>query len=298
MAHHPLSNERLAQLVRALAASDGAKQREGLAGVRLRSTRARVKREGTPGVQAAPAVADRDAKIRAQLGGDIVGRIVPFVISTAERAQDGHTIAVDGWETDDYERAPHVFWAHETSGWRASPSRAAARIGASVVEKTPDALMASCGFYTRDFSNALDGGFSYAIGEISALQGHRASVGFDIVEASLASEEVRRVIPQALDIAVARLDEWSILNFGSDDYAISAGREAGIDVEPIARALERFLDDVAGCTGLARAELARMWGVAADPGRPTIHVGASLPAAAAYDPEAVRAAVRAALTPL
>jgi hypothetical protein len=289
MLRPPLSNERLSALVNEIAASAVAEQRARLAGTRLQVFRLPKKRAST-------LADDEAAKIRAELGGDIVGRLVPFVISTPERAEDDHTIDPMGWDTADYERAPHVFWQHEYSSYRAMPSRAAARIGASTITKTKDALVATCGFFTRDFSQTLDGGFSYAIGEIAARQGHRASVGFDVVEANVAPEEVRKTAPWALDITVARLNEWSLVNFGADSQAITEGRAAGIDVEPIARALERFLDDVSGITGVARAQLATMWAAAADPGRPKTVIMPPPSPSPSLDTESLRAAIREGLS--
>lgn len=257
-----LHREALAAKVRALAGADVTAQRDGLRGISLASARGLSKRDAVP--------ADVEAGLKAKLGGDIIGRIVPFVISTPERASDGHTLDPQGVDFEEYDRAPHVFWQHEYSGWRASPSRGASRIGASVIQKGATEVSAMCGFFSRDFSMCLDEGFSYAIGEIAALQGHRASVGFDIVEASVASEEVRKTVPWALDVSAWRLGEWSLVNFSADTDAISAGRGAGIDTAPIARALERFLDDVAGMSGLARVDLERAWLAAADPSRPRV----------------------------
>lgn len=257
-----LPREQLATKVRELAGVGVDDQKKGLKGVRL----ARVclaKRDAMPSEE-------QQAKIRAQLGGAIVGRLVPFVISTPERASDGHTLDPMGCDSDDFERAPAVFWSHEWSGWRAMPSRAAARIGTSTITKSKDNVTAMFGAYTREFSEALDGGFSYAMGEIAALQGHRASVGFDVVEAAVADEETRTTIPWALDVSVWRLGEWSFVNFGADDDAISAGREAGVDVSLIARGLERFLDDVSAASGMSRARLARAWAEAMEPGRPRV----------------------------
>jgi hypothetical protein len=294
----PLSNERLSKLVADVVAGKGS-----LRGVRLARTVVSKRREaGAAAVDTA--VSDAEAKVRAALGGDIVGRIVPFVISTPDRAEDGHTLDPPGVDQADYERVPHVFWAHEYSGWRASPSRAAVRIATSIVTADAKAVTAQCGFYTRDFSTALDGGFSYAIGELAARQGHRASVGFDIVEAALAPEDVRKTIPWALDISAWRLNEWSLVNFGADANAITEGRADGVDVEPIARALEQFLDDLGAVTGVARDKLAAMWAAAADPGRRQVVAPPSSPAPAvpgvAADADiraAIRDSIAAALTP-
>jgi hypothetical protein len=253
---------------------------EPLMGVSLRSERV----ERLDG-----AVSDEQMEmVKAKLGADLVGRVVPFVISGEGRATDGHTIKAAGWDVAEYERVPHVFWQHDYRGW-GMPNRGGVRVADSVLVKEAGRLSALAAFYPRDFSQALDGGFAWAVGELAALRGHRASVGFDIVEAAVASEDVRKTIPWALDISVARLREWSLVNFGADADAIVEGRAAGVDVAPVARGLERFLDEVAALTQVARADLEHAWAAAMDPGRPRVFDAA--PAPASLD---ISAAVRAA----
>jgi hypothetical protein len=237
---------------------------------------------------------EETAKLKEQLGGDIVGRIVPFVVSTPERASDDHTLDPMGCDDEEYARAPHVFWQHKYRSWDET-SRPNARIGVSVLRKDKGKVTALFAGYTREFSEALDGGFSWALSEIAARQGHRSSVGFDVVEAAVAPEEVRKAAPWALDISRWRVREWSFVNFGADANAITEGRVAGIDVEPIARALERFLDELAGTTGLGRERLADMWAAAADPGRARVVVAPAPAPAPTFDADAFRAELRAAL---
>jgi hypothetical protein len=198
------------------------------------------------------------AKVKERFGEQLVGRIVPFRISTPERCDDGLAVAPKGCNLEEYDRVPMVLWAHMS--W----SRP--RIGDSVVLVRDDAVDALAVFWPRDISDALDGGFSWAIGEIAAFRGHRCSIGFDIVAGELPPEDVRKVIPWALDVTEWRLREWSLVNMGMDDDAIAIGhaKAAGVDTEPVARALEQLLD--AGVIReLVRKELERMHAAAAAP---------------------------------
>ncbi len=178
---------------------------------------------------------DELAKAREALGDKALegARVVPFVISTEKRASDGHTIAAEGWDLEQYRKNPVVLWGHET--W-------APRIGDSAVwvdtgDPGKRVLRAAAVFFPREVSE-----LSHTLGEISALRGHAASVGFRILAANPAEEAVRDKLPWALDIVSARLLEWSLVNVPADPDAIAEARERGIDTQPLARALDRLCD--------------------------------------------------------
>lgn len=247
-----------------------------LVDVAVRSVRGIVRRD------AAAAVDGPIGEATKRFGGDaIAGRFVPFVLSAGERVDDGLKVDPAGWDLEQYDRVPHVMWQHMWWGSRA-------RIADSYVYKEPDQLCAVAAFYSRDFSQALDGGFSWAVGELAGLRGYRASVGFEIVEAALADEATRKVIPWALDVSVARLHEWSIVNLGMDPEGVSAGRAAGLDTQPIANMAAQLLDE-GGMRAAIRAEVEAVLAAARTKPSSTI----SSPAAAA-----VRAVVGEALAPL
>jgi hypothetical protein len=202
-----------------------------LAGLQVRSGRAQAERA------AAITDADRD-RVRAVLGDDAAaGRLVRFVISTEQRASDGHTIAAGGWMLEGYQRNPVVLWQH---------NRSRPRVADSVAWIEGGALRAIAAFVPREVDP-----FAAALGELAALRGHAASVGFDILEAAPASPDIRKETPWALDISRAALLEWSLVNIPADTGAIAEAREHGVDTAPIARELEHILDE-----RMARLEVA------------------------------------------
>lgn len=221
---------------------------------------------------------DAEARAKERFGDELLGRVVPYVFATKGRKDDGLDLACKGCITEEWDRAPMVLWGHNR--WRP-------RIGDGMVtEATDDEVRGLVAFYPREFSAALDGGLSYALGEIAGLRGHRGSIGFDVTAARLPDKKVLEMNPWALDVTEWAMREFSIVNFGMDTNSISAGRAAGIDVEPIAHALERFLDELAVSTGLERKQLEAMWSAAADPGRARV-------VAPVLDAAAIKAAIAA-----
>lgn len=194
-----------------------------LAGLQVRSARASVER--------ASAITDADReRVRAAIGDDAAaGRLVRFVISTEDRASDGHTIAAGGWVLESYARNPVVLWQH---------NRSRPRIADSVTWIEGGALRAVAAFVPKEIDP-----FAAALGELAALRGHSASVGFDILDAVPASPDIRKEVPWALDITRAALLEWSLVNIPADPGAIAEARDAGIDLAPVAAEVERILDE-------------------------------------------------------
>ena len=198
-------------------------------------------------VRAAPTDADKEA-VKAQLGDEAAaGRLVPFVISTERRATDGHVIKASAWALDRYRKNPVVLNGHD----RWSP-----RIADSVVEVVDNKLRAIAAFFPREIS-----ALSWELGEIAATRGHAASVGFRILRAVPAEDEVTQSIPWALDIEAARLDEWSLVTIGADEDAMAEARADGLSTEAIGAALSRILDE-GGLTAVIRAEVERLHKVA------------------------------------
>lgn len=241
-----------------------------LAGGELRSTRVSCERR-------APSDEEVD-RVREVLGEDAAAaRIVPFCISTEYRADDGHVLKMSGADLGRYERNPVVFWSHDYRwGWRT-------RIANSVVSVEGGEMRALCAFLSRELSEALDDGFAWALGELAAARGHAASVGFTILSAMPAPEEVRKNIPWALDILAWELNEWSLVNIGADSHAVAEGRQAGVDVAPLGRGFARMIDELrAG--GVDTAALEEAWAAAVDPGRARVHVPPAIEPSADPDP--------------
>lgn len=221
-----------------------------LAGVQLRTPTAHVERR---------AASDEEvAAVRTALGEDAAsGRLVPFVISTSGRKPDGLDLKMSGAVMSRYAKNPVVLWNH--SYWRS-------RVADSVVTIEGETMRAIAAFLGRELSEALDDGLSYALGELAARRGHAASIGFSILNATPAPDDVRKQIPWALDVHSWELDEWSLVTVPMDEDAYGHAREIGIDVEPIARALARLLDGLEA-EGVERATLERVWAAAANPAR-------------------------------
>jgi hypothetical protein len=222
-------------------------------------------------VRAAPTDADVET-VRATLGDDAAaGRLVPFTISTERRASDGHVILSSAWSLDRYRKNPVVLLGHDRWG---------TRIGDSVVSVVDNRLRAVASFFPREVSP-----LSWELGEISATRGHAASVGFRILRAHPAPEDVLKDTPWALDIDACRLDEWSLVTLGADEDAMTEARHEGLSTSAIAEALSRMLDE-GRFDGALRSAAERAWKAAA-PTAPTV-VTTSTPA---VDLSAIDAAV-------
>lgn len=234
-----LSREQLAHKIGTLAAG----QRD-LGGFALRSsTRVQCVRGDLSG--------EDIAKVKAELGDDAAkSRLVRFVLSTENRASDGHVIFSTAWLLEKYRNSiPVVLFQHD---------RWSLRIGESVVwvDAAAKVLRGICSFHPRELNE-----FSWQLGEIAALRGHAASVGWNTLSAMPAPEDIRKKDPWALDIMSAELREWSLVNIAADPDAIDDARAAGLATDAIARELGRMLDD-AVAAGADRAKLERAWNAA------------------------------------
>lgn len=200
------------------------------------------------------AASDDDmAKVKEQLGEEAAkGRLVPFTISTERRATDGHVIKSTAWQLDRYRKNPVVLMGHDR--WRP-------RIADSVVDVVDNRLRAVAAFFPRDLSP-----LSWELGEIAATRGHAASVGFRILRAMPAPDDVLESIPWALDIDAARLDEWSLVTIGADEDALVEARADGMSTAAIADAIARMLDEAP----LRAAVLERLHRAASGPAPTTV----------------------------
>jgi hypothetical protein len=216
-------------------------------------------RIGVDRVREAKVSDDDVAKVKAQLGdAAAAGRLVPFIISTERRATDGHVIKASAWQLDRYRKNPVVLHGH---------SRWSPRIADSIVELDGNRLRAVAAFFPRELS-----ALSWELGEIAALRGHAASVGFRILRAMPAPDDVTENIPWALDIEACRLDEWSLVTIGADEDAmVEDARSEGLSTEAIAAACARMMDE-GGLAALVRAEVERLYRAALPTPPPVISV--------------------------
>lgn len=253
--------------------------REGkpLEGLRLR---------GVLGERARLEATDEDRRRVAEVLGEEAakGRIVPFVVATERRADDGHVIRAAGWQVERYAKNPVVLWGH---GHPRMP-----RIADSVAWVDGDKLRAVAAFMPKEFHE-----LAWSLGEIAATRGHAASVGWETMAAVPAPDAVRKELPWALDITTASLLEWSLVNVGADEDALAGARASGVDVSPVARALAQAIDEATSRGD--KAALERMWAAVADPARQVVvdqvpPRPAPVAPSPTITPDQVRAAVAAA----
>jgi hypothetical protein len=229
-----------------------------------------------------PSDEDR-ARVVAALGADAgASRLLRFTVSTEKRASDGLALKMSGARLERYQRNPIVLQGH--SWWARHP------IGHSVVwtETSSDGvarMRAVASMLSRELSQALDRGFSWALGELYALRGGAASIGFDVLQAVPAPPDARAIDPWALDVDEWELVEWSLVTIPMDPDAVMEGRAAGLDMEPLVAGFERLLDEL-GAAGFGRAQLEQAWQRAR---------GREPTGAPALSAEDVASAVRAAL---
>ena len=253
-----------------------------LGGFALRSSQAEC-------VRAKPTDDDVE-RIRAALGEDAAGsRILPFIVSTDKRQGDGLALSMGGAKTERYGKNPVVLYNH--SWWRMP-------VGHSVVwtETASDTagsrMRALVAMMSRDLSQSLDRGFSWALGELAAARGHAASIGFDVLLAHPAPPEVRAANPWAMDVDEWELLEWSLVQIPMDADAVSEHRAAGGDVDPLATGFSRMLDELE-TEGVDRERIERAWAAAAG-ARGRVFTP---PVSDDADADAVRAVLRAAWAP-
>lgn len=203
--------------------------------------------------------ADRE-RVRAVLGDDAAGaRLLRYTLSTEKRQADSLALAMTGAKLDRYAKNPIILEGHR---WYSRHP-----IGHSVVwtenaSDTGPRLRGLAAMLSREMSQALDRGFSWALGELAALRGHAASIGFDVLLAHPAPPDVRQVDPWAMDVDEWELVEWSFVTIPMDADAVADGRAAGIDMGPLVDGFGRLMDELTGA-GIARQAIETAWSTAA-----------------------------------
>jgi HK97 family phage prohead protease len=153
---------------------------------------------------------------------------VTMVLSTAAVDRVGDTIAVDGWDLENYKRNPVVLWAHDSS----APS-----IGRMVnLRVESGALKGDVIFASKEYEFAatieklVRGGFLNA-----------GSVGFRPLKYAFNEERASDGWFPPCDFIQQELLEHSVCPVPCNPEALVAGKSAGVDVGPIVQWAERVL---------------------------------------------------------
>lgn len=145
------------------------------------------------------------------------GRAFDFVISTATEDRYSDTIAVEGWQTDNFLRGGPgpVLWCHDY--WTPPVGKS------PTVQAIGPALVARAIFPTRELHP-----FGFLIGELFAGQFMKAvSVGFDPFEWTW--DEKRG----GYNFLEQDLLEFSAVNVPANPEALIVAQQKGLDLEPI-----------------------------------------------------------------
>lgn len=154
-----------------------------------------------------------------------------FVISNESVDRYNSTIALDGWELENYRANPVVMWAHRVYS---DPP-----IGRSVaIEVEKKALVAEVEFVKREVypfagmvRDLVEGGFLRA-----------ASVSWDPIEWMFNEDRGY----YAVDYLKQDLMEWSIVPVPGNPETLAEARAAGVDLDPLAGWAEEQLDHLVG----------------------------------------------------
>lgn len=172
-----------------------------------------------------------------------------FTISTPAVDRVGDTIAVDGWQLDNYRKNPVVLWAHDYTDYPVAMSRQ--------IWAEDGKLKSIAKFVPADnpaTGKTADGIYQlYKQGFMSAT-----SVGFRPIKWAWTEDSDRKF---GIDFEEQELLEYSLVPVPANAEALIEARSAGIDIEPLKewargilrtdgiediRGLENFLCDAGG----------------------------------------------------
>jgi HK97 family phage prohead protease len=163
-----------------------------------------------------------DARVRASFDTEVKAgdgeRSLTFTISTASVDRMGDTIAVNGWQLDQFRKNPVVLWAHDSSSL---PVAKAPKIWIEA-----DKLKANAEFTPKGMAKFNDTVFEmYKGGFLSAT-----SVGFAPMKYAFTEDPQRR---HGIDFLEQELLEFSAVPVPANAEALIEGRSAGIDIAPV-----------------------------------------------------------------
>lgn len=154
--------------------------------------------------------------------------ILTFRMSTPDVDRDGDTIAVDGWELDNWAKSGSMLWAHDGKIPPVGQPVAAWKEGGALwarVKMVPDSL-------DYDLGNLVKRMFL-----LDFLRG--VSVGFRPIKYALNEERGNF----ALDFFEQELVELSATPIPSNPNAVHIMRQVGVDLAPLKDWAERVLDE-------------------------------------------------------
>lgn len=190
-----------------------------------------------------PKTGDEDAiHVRASFdtqvkAGEGDSRTLTFTISTPAVDRMGDTIAISGWNLDNYRRNPVILWAHDSADFPVAKS--------NKIWIEGDKLKSEAEFIPAD--NAATG--RHAEGILQLYKGgflSATSVGFMPTKYAFTDDPKRRF---GIDFLEQELLEYSLVTVPANAEALIEGRAAGIDVTPM---LDWCEDQIKRCGDNAR----------------------------------------------
>lgn len=161
-------------------------------------------------------------------------RVFRVTISTPAVDRDGDTIAVGGWELDDFRKNPVVLWAHQYSIPPVGRDLEVFTVGDQALIGTPEFMPPEVSDFADTVYRMLAGGwlnaFSVGFNPSEWKQSDRAGFGLDFTRQGLL--------------------EYSVVPIPSNPEALMAASASGVDVMPLAKWCEEMLDTQGGGGGL------------------------------------------------
>jgi HK97 family phage prohead protease len=200
---------------------------------------------------------------------DEANRTIDFVISSEAIDRYDSTLALGGWQLDNYLRNPVVLWGHDDQTpaiGRGPNTRAQGKL-----------LVSSAEFAPREIYPLADTVYQL----LKAKFLNAASVGFLPLDFEWSNDEDR---PYGIDFKSQDLLEWSVVNIPANPDCLVQARSTGIDTAPLIAWAERLLDQD-GMTVVPRDELVALRRAA---GAPELFVPRFLTSRARPKPAATR----------
>jgi hypothetical protein len=188
------------------------------------------------------------------VGDDPESRILEFTISTASVDRYGDTIAVDGWELENYKKNPVVLWAHDNDSLPVAKCTKIFIEGGALKALTD---FTPAGPNWPRFNETVYE--MYLGGYLSAT-----SVGFMPMEWKWNEDPAAG--RDGIDFLRQELLEFSAVVVPANPEALIAAKSAGIDTAPMIEWAERLLDGE-GRISVSRAELEQLRRAAGAPAR-------------------------------